>query len=115
MVWLITPEINFDQQEWETLNFKTSTSFADGSILKILFSDNWDGDHENIDSATWDVLSAASLVKDDDPFGDWIPSGNVSLDCLTGTGYIAFKYIGSGNEYYDGTYELDEIVINSDQ
>lgn len=115
VTWLITPKINFDDQDGETLRFKTSNSFSDGSLLEILYSNNWNGEVKNIVTATWDVLSAASVVNDNDPFGDWISSGVINLNCLSGPGYIAFKYIGSGKEYFDGTYELDEIVINSGQ
>ncbi|CAM3323497.1 DUF5689 domain-containing protein [Aequorivita lipolytica] len=113
IAWLITPQVNFDAQDGETLNFKTSNSFADGSTLELLFSSDWDGNPDNITSATWDLLSAAYITQDDDPFARWFPSGNVSLECITGGGYIALKYVGSGEEDFDGTYEFDEIVINS--
>ena len=113
IAWLIMPEINFDAQDGETLNFKTSNSFSDGSTLELLFSIDWDGNPENIASATWGIIPAAYIVQNDDFYGDWFPSGNVSLDCITGSGYIGFKYTGSGEEDYDGTYELDEIVVNS--
>lgn len=111
--WLITPPINFDAQKGETLTFKTSNSFSDGSELEVLFSNNWDGTIATITTATWGSLSAAVVVEDNTYFGDWVPSGNVSLDCIDGIGYIAFRYVGSGEEAFDGTYELDEIVINS--
>ena len=107
------PEFNFDAQDGETLNFKTSNSFSDGSTLELLFSNDWDGNPENIASATWGIIPAAYIVQNDDFYGDWFPSENVSLDCITGLGYIGFKYTGSGEEDYDGTYELDEIVVNS--
>lgn len=114
IAWLITPQLNFDLQEGETLNFKTSNSFADGSILEILISTDWDGVPENIPSATWNLLSAAYITQDSDPFGNWYPSGNVDLSCIEGSGYIAWKYMGSGEEGFDGTYEFDEIIVNSD-
>ena len=113
IAWLITPQINFDAQDGETLNFMTSNSFSDGSTLELLFSSDWDGVPENIPSATWDIIPAAFIVGDDDFFVDWFPSGNVSLDCIDGLGYIGFRYIGSGDEDFDGTYELDEIQIQS--
>lgn len=113
IAWLITPQIDFDTQDGETLNFKTSNSFADGSILEIYFSNDWDGNPDNIPSSTWNLLSAAYITQDSDPFGSWFPSGNVSLECISGSGYIALKYIGSGEAEFDGTYEFDEIVINS--
>lgn len=114
IAWLITPQINFDAQEGETLNFKTSNSFADGSTLELFISTDWDGNPDNILSATWGILSAAYITQDSDAFGSWFPSGNVDLDCIEGSGYIALKYVGSGEEAFDGTYEFDEIIINSD-
>ncbi|MFK5983425.1 MAG: DUF5689 domain-containing protein [Flavobacteriaceae bacterium] len=112
IAWLIMPEFDFDAQNGETLNFKTSNSFSDGSTLELLYSSDWDGDTATITSATWDLIPAAYIVQDDDSFSDWFESGNVSLDCVTGTGYIAFKYQGSGNADFDGSYELDEIEVN---
>jgi len=111
--WLITPEIDFDAEEGETLNFKTSNSFSDGSILELFFSSDWDGTEGGVASATWDLLPAAYIVQDDDFFGDWFNSGNVNLSCINGSGYIAWKYVGSGEEEFDGTYELDEIEVKS--
>ena len=111
--WLVTPQINFDAQEGETLNFKTSNSFADGSRLELMFSNDWDGMTENIRSATWNLISSGYIVQNDDNFSVWYPSGNIDLSCLGGIGYIAWKYIGNGNPAFDGTYELDEIEIKS--
>ena len=112
--WLISPQIDFDTQEGETLNFKTSNSFADGSTLELWFSQDWDGNPLGITQATWNLLPAAIIVADDDFFGDWIFSGYVDLSCIDGVGYIAWKYVGSGGADFDGTYELDEIEIRSE-
>ena len=113
IAWLIMPEIDFDVQDGETINFKTSNSFSDGSTLVLLFSSDWDGNPDTIATSAWDSLPAAYIVQDDDFYGDWYPSGNVSLDCINGKGYIGFKYTGNGKEDFDGTYELDEIIVNS--
>ena len=113
IAWLIMPEIDFDVQDGETINFKTSNSFSDGSTLVLLFSSDWDGNPNTITASAWDSLPGAYIVQDDDFYGDWYPSGNISLDCINGKGYIGFKYIGSGKEDFDGTYEIDEIIINS--
>ncbi len=110
--WLITPAINLDAQDGETLRYKTSNSLADSSYLEVLYSLDWDGVEANITSATWGVLSAAYVVKDTDSFVPWFNSGNVDLSCATGTMYIAFKYTGSGQETFDGVYELDEVSID---
>lgn len=111
--WLITPEINFNVREGETLSFKTSNSFADGSTLELFFSQDWDGNPESVTEATWNLLPSAVIVQNDDFFGDWIFSGNVDLSCIEGTGHIAWKFVGSGDPDFDGTYELDEIEIRS--
>lgn len=113
VAWLVTPQFNFDLSNEETLQFMTSNSFSDGSTLELLFSSDWDGTPETIPSATWDVLPAAVLVQDDDFFGDWIDSGIVDLSCISGSGYIGFRYTGSGDADFDGAYELDEIQVNA--
>jgi hypothetical protein len=112
IAWLITPAIDLDNQDGETLRFKTSSSFADSSDMQVLYSDNWDGTEDNVIQATWHILSDAYIIKNSDYFGAWFNSGNVDLSCLTGTIHIAFKYIGSGNPTFDGTYELDEVSID---
>ncbi|GGG15785.1 hypothetical protein GCM10011344_15470 [Dokdonia pacifica] len=113
IAWLVTPQLDLDAQDGETLQFMTSNSFSDGSTLELLFSSDWDGVPENIPSATWDAIPAGIIVDDADFFGDWIDSGIVDLSCIEGSGYIAFRYIGSGTGDFDGTYELDEIQINA--
>ncbi|MDO5978592.1 DUF5689 domain-containing protein [Flavivirga spongiicola] len=110
--WLITPAINLDTQDGETLRFKTSNSLADSSYLEVLYALDWDGTEANINSANWGVLTAAYIVKDTDSFVPWFNSGNVDLSCVTGTIHIAFKYTGSGQEIFDGVYELDAISID---
>ncbi|WP_299214361.1 DUF5689 domain-containing protein [uncultured Dokdonia sp.] len=113
VTWLITPEIDFDAQEMETLNFETSNSFSDGSELTLLFADDWDGDTANIDDANWRPILEGTIVSDDTFFQDWVASGNIDLSCIEGTAHIAFKYVGSGEEDFDGTFELDNFAINS--
>ncbi|WP_298531378.1 DUF5689 domain-containing protein [uncultured Algibacter sp.] len=110
--WLITPPINLDTQDGETLRFKTSNSLADSSFMEVLFSLDWDGNEETVRSATWGVISSAYVVKDTDSFAEWFNSGIIDLSCETGTIYIAFKYTGSGQSSFDGVYELDEISID---
>ncbi|QMU63514.1 MAG: hypothetical protein GKR88_03970 [Flavobacteriaceae bacterium] len=113
IAWLISPQINFDAQTGETLTFQTSNSFADGSTLELLFSMDWDGTTANITSATWGILPAAYITQDTDSFASWFSSGIADLSCATGNIYIAFRYKGSGDEGFDGTYELDNIKIKS--
>ncbi len=110
--WLITPEINLDTQDDETLRFKTSNSRADSSFMEVLVSDDWDGIETNITLATWEILADGYVVKDSDSFVTWFNSGNVDLSCLSGTIHIAFKYTGGDKESFDGIYELDDVSID---
>lgn len=111
--WLITPAISFGSQSDVVLRFRTSTSFANSSLLEVLFSSDWDGDPEKVTKATWKMLPSAYVARTSDYFGDWISSGNVSLSCAEGKGHIAFRYTGSDVVYYNGIYELDEIEVTS--
>lgn len=110
--WLITPAINLDVHDGETLNFKTSNSLADSSYMEVFYASDWDGTEAGVALATWYVLSDAYVVKDSDSFVEWLPSGNVDLSCISGTIHIAFKYTGSGQDGFDGVYELDDIRVD---
>lgn len=111
--WLISPPINFDAQGGEVLQFASSTSFGDNSMLELFYSNDWNGTVEDFSDATWKVVSSAYVATNSDYFGDWIPSGRVSLACAEGVGYIAFRYTGSDLTHYDGVFELDNVIISS--
>ena len=112
--WIITPQIDFEGLEGEVLSFKTSTSFANHSIMEVLLSNDWDGTVENFNRATWKILPAAYIARRSDYYGDWFSSGNVDLSCVNGKGYIGFRYTGSDHSYYNGVYELDDVIITAD-
>ncbi|WP_298782131.1 DUF5689 domain-containing protein [uncultured Polaribacter sp.] len=112
ITWLITKGIDLDTTSEEFLSFESSNSFANGSNLEVLISTNWDGVNANITSAIWDVLPA-KIVSDGENFKNWVHSTYIDLSSYTGTAFIAFKYTGSGNVSFDGTYEIDNIKINA--
>ncbi|MGB3543787.1 choice-of-anchor J domain-containing protein, partial [Rubrivirga sp.] len=95
-------------------SFESSNSFSDGSSMQVLYSGNWDGTPANIPSALWEPLADVVIVSDSTPFGTWVFSNFASLDCLSGTGHLAFKYEGSGDSSFDGTYEIDNITLTTD-
>jgi len=78
--------------------------------LEVLISSNWNGNEETIVTATWETLPA-KIVDDATSFETWVHSGYIELSDYTGVIYIAFKYTGSGDENFDGSYELDNIKI----
>ena len=113
ITWLITPELDFDSINNATLTFLTSTSFADESILEVLVSNTWDGTSTDVNSFEWATLDSVRIANPRDPFRDYIPSGIIDLSCVEGRAYVAWRYTGSGDTGFDGTYELDEIEIKS--
>jgi hypothetical protein len=108
--WLITKGINLDNTAEEYLSFETSTSFADGSTLEVLISENWDGEAATITATNW-VALPARIASNNDDFNRFKNSTFINVSGYSGTAYIAFKYTGTGNEDFDGTYELDNITI----
>jgi len=114
IAWLITPVIDLDANNDVTFQFETSNSFADGSTLEVLFSKDWDGTEAGITTATWGIVADAYITQDSDSFSQWFQSGIVDLSCETGQMYIAFKYTGSGQSTFDGTYELDFVSIDAE-
>jgi len=111
IAWLISPAINLDEHEGETFSFKTSNSYADDSELEVLSSTDWDGTTAGIATATWTTVSGIYIVQNGDYYKDWFDSGDYDLSTATGNMYFAFKYTGSGGTGFDGTYELDEVII----
>jgi hypothetical protein len=110
--WLITKGINLDTTSQEFLSFETSNSFANGSELEVLISTDFDGEENNITTANWTLLPA-KIVADGVGYKNWVHSTYIDLSSYSGTAYIAFKYLGNSNVNFDGTYELDNIVINA--
>ena len=110
VAWLISPAIDIANNSGVTLKFKSSNSFADSSDMKVLGSTDWDGTETGIATATWGVIKDAYVVSDSDFYVEWFDSGIVDLSCVEGdTLHFAFKYTGSGESEYDGTFEIDEI------
>ena len=108
------PAIDLNANTGVTMSFQTSNSFSDSSEMELLFSTDWDGTAAGILSANWGIVTAAYITQDSDFFASWFDSGIVDLSCGTGSNvYFAFRYIGSGDSDFDGTYELDNIKIRS--
>jgi hypothetical protein len=109
--WLITEGVNLDTTIQEFLSFETSNSFANGSELDVFISTDFDGNKDHIKQATWTRLPA-KIVSDGIPFKKWVHSTYIDISSYSGTAFIAFKYSGKGNSNFDGTYELDQIIIH---
>jgi hypothetical protein len=110
ITWLLTKGVDLSNTKEEFLSFETSNSFANGSNLEVLISTDWDGVATNITTANWTILPA-KIVSNGEGFKNWVHSTFVNLSDYTGIVFVAFRYTGNGNVYFDGTYELDNITI----
>lgn len=108
--WLITPKLNFESLNNPYFGFRTSTSFYDKSELEVLYSSNFTGSIDQIKKATWYSLTA-TIASDQNNDQLWIDSGEIPLNNLDSSIYVAFKYTGSGKTAEDGTFELDDIRL----
>jgi len=94
--WLITPALNLDAQENDTLTFRNYTNYTDINYpqLHVLYSTDYAGGG-NPTSATWTELSGINFSPGGS--GSWVDSGEIDLSGISGTNvYFAFQYVSSG-------------------
>jgi len=107
-VWLISPKIDLDATENERLTFKTRATFEEGRILTALISHDFKG---KVEDATWAPLDVhISDGTRDGSNKQFTSSGEISLECLSGTIHLAYRYLGS-DPGVSTTYDLDNILI----
>lgn len=106
--WLISPALDMDQYDGEVLTFETACNF-NGPDLELLASNDYDGSSDP-NNATWTNLS--DQVTWSAGGYEVTPSGEIDLSGITGTGYIAFKYIS--NSDVDGKlWQVDSIIVKA--
>lgn len=112
IAWLVSPEINMDVYQNETLAFDVAQAYVSSSSnsIELLVSTNYNG--TDVLAATWQPLNFTKPPLDFDTNFDFFSSGLVDLSSYTGNIYLAFRCKGSGTNFsLDGTYELDNIRI----
>ncbi|RZJ72385.1 choice-of-anchor J domain-containing protein [Flavobacterium sp.] len=111
--WLISPAVNLDEQEGESLKFDVSQSYVTdaSNSLEVLISTDWDGTEANINAATWTALPA-SIPGTSATYFEFQDSGNIDLSTYTGTAHIAFKVTGGTAAAIDGGYQIDNVKIS---
>ncbi len=100
--WLVSPPMNFDLFEGETLEFWTATNY-DGPTLEIKVSNEYSGGDPN--SAQWDDLAATLSTGS----WEWTSSGQIDLSDYTGSVYVAFKYTSTTSGA--ATWEVDDVMV----
>ena len=107
-VWLVTPTINMDSTSGEELSFDVQASYDNGTILRVLISNDFNGD---VLTANWIPIFEASIPSGPgNTFGDFETVGPVNISCLEGNINIAFLYEGSDP---DATtrYHIDNVEV----
>jgi hypothetical protein len=98
--WLVTPALNFNDFEDETLTFRNANNFDDGGIdqpLEVKVSTDYDGSG-NPENFTWTDIT--DRVENFSQGGyEYVPSGEIDLSDSEFQGdevYVAFQYRSSG-------------------
>lgn len=113
--WLVSPPVNLTGSSDEILVFMTKDGFDNGAVLQVLVSTNYDGGSTPW-KARWVPLKAiVSKGSVSQLAGNWVSSGNISLNHLSGTVHIAFRYEGADPfnpfDKRTTTFQLDNIRI----
>lgn len=114
-VWLIRSFDNLDTIPMPTLSFDVKVGYWNADCLSVLVSEDFDGNPNNINSATWlDITSNFDLPQEPTTgYGNFVNAGSYDLSNYKGkTIYIGFKYTGNGTDNSaTTTYQLDNIQI----
>lgn len=103
--WLISKPVSLVGKTKAALSFISDVRYA-GNSLQIYATDNYTG---NPATTTWFLLPA-TLDSNNLAFGDWVSSGNVSLNAFLGKNVrIAFKY--TSTTFSAATWQIDEFKI----
>jgi hypothetical protein len=114
--WLVTPALNLSAltQPNKVLVFQTEAGYDNGATFGVYYSTNYTGSG-NPALATWTQLPANIPPGPSSGYSSFTSSGLVNLNALSGTIYIAFKYVGadpSGTANDDTTtWEVDNIAV----
>ncbi|MEZ5083293.1 MAG: choice-of-anchor J domain-containing protein [Bacteroidales bacterium] len=105
--WLISPGMDFDDYDNETLVFFNAKNY-DGPDMECLISSNYSGTGDP-NLADWDDLSYILTPGN----WTWTESGIIDISSYGGTVYVAFKYTSNTSE--SATWEVDDILITGEE
>ncbi len=111
--WLISPRITLEEGKSYFLNFNSMLRYG-GPALEVYYSSDYSGSGDP-NAATWTLFQEATDAVDAFDSWDYVNSGDISLDALSGQVYIAFKYTSTGTGGGDGAiYRIDDVVVKTD-
>ena len=106
--WLVTPAINLDSSTDEVFTFDVNVGYYRGAALTVYASTDFTGD---VTTATWELIDNVNLpTGPSSGYGSFQSAGNISVDCLDGDVYFAFKYKGSDGDVTT-TFQVDNVKV----
>ena len=113
--WLVTPAFDLTGASNAYINFKLAQNHLDdeeNNTLEVFVSTDFDG--SDVLAANWDKINV-NIPGQDVSWYAFQDVGLVNVSSYSGNLYVAFKYIGSGNDTsLDGGYWVDDILFIKD-
>ena len=110
--WLVTPAFDLTGVNSAYINFKLAQHHLDdeeNNTLEVFVSTDFDG--SDVLAANWDKINV-TIPGEDVSWYAFQDVGLVDVSSYSGNLYVAFKYIGSGNDTsLDGGYFVDDVLF----
>jgi|GEM_PF-826308 len=107
VMWVLTPEVNFDDYTDEELSFKSAQAYWNHDGLSIWIIQDLVG--SDIANATQLELTA-TLANNSSVEHEWITSGIIDLSAIAGSARIAYKYEGA-DPVQTTSYRIDDVLL----
>jgi len=110
IAYLISPAIELTGANHE-FSFDINIGYWTHAGLSILISSDFDG--TDVESASWDDVTSGFSIPElpTDTYGSFTSAGKLDISSYSGTIYIAFKYVGDGENSQTTTYQIDNIKV----
>lgn len=109
-VWMITPPLDFSKSKNEAITLDARSRFFNGNVLEVLYSTNYDGNPDNVNSATWNPV-ALNIPTNSSSAIEPFTRTNVASIASDSIVRVAFKYTGSKLSAPTSTIQLSRIII----
>jgi hypothetical protein len=110
--WLVTPAFDLTGASNAYINFKLAQHHLDdeeNNTLEVFVSTDFDG--SDVLAANWDKINV-TIPGQDVSWYAFQDVGLVDVSSYSGNLYVAFKYVGSGNDTsIDGGYFVDDVLF----
>lgn len=110
--WLVTPAFDLTGASNAYINFKLAQHHLDDEVnntLEVFVSTDFDG--SDVLAANWDKIDV-TIPGQDVSWYAFQDVGLVDVSSYSGNLYVAFKYVGSGNDTsLDGGYFVDDVLF----